>query len=413
MKVLCLASALVFTATLSGCGVMGQYQRYSRPQLFYPTTAILKQRLDAGSPPAAAAPSAQPAATTPPAVESPQLLVVGEVATNDDTVQDLRVSDQCGQGQVPQLHAEPSAMIVSQFVAEPGTSRWFKATFDASKVEDYIGDLDITVIGCGAANMSAALAQESGLIVKTRVRIGYRRLVTNYNLWAQGDVENEFGAQFASTFTVADVVFENPNDRPILIYGSSLRAQVRFLASVADVREVLGDQAIENPELLNQHMWGDRPASEALDFTDYIRPMAYSDILAIFGYQQEADPRARTISTLKSIGELAAGAAVFVTAPDYGSGVALFTGIIIPELEKQLLWDVLKHLKNLESRSLKEVEELPERGELRRVVFFPKRAIPNFLPPFPMYIAEITAEHVPVKAVLLEKKATITNGSED
>jgi hypothetical protein len=398
------APVLVLSMALGGCTLMGQYQRYERPPLFYPTTAILKQEIELGLSPAPAAPPA------PAASEPPEMLALNEIATNDSTLRDIRVSDQCADGQAPILHAEPAAMIVTRFTAEPGTTHWFKATFDASKVPDYIGDLDITVIGCGAANLSLTLARDRGLITTARVRIGYKRLVTNYNLWAQGDIESEFGTQFASTFTVADVVFENPNDRPILVYGSSLRAQVRFLAAVDDVKAVLGTKAIENPALLGQYRWGDRLASEALDFTEYVRPMAYSDILAIFSYQQEADPRQRTISSLKSVGELAAGAAVFVTGADYGSGVAIFTGVLIPELEKQLLWDVLKHLKNLESRSLKEVEEIPERGELRRVVFFPKRAIPNFLPPFPMYIAEITAENVPVKAVLLDKKATITSG---
>jgi hypothetical protein len=109
------------------------------------------------------------------------------------------------------------------------------------------------------------------------------------------------------------------------------------------------------------------------------------------------------------VGEVAAGAAVFISGVDYSKGVALFTGVLIPELEKQLLWDVLLHLKNLEQRSLKEVEEIAERGQVRRVVFFPRRALPNFLPPFPMYVAEIRPDDVPVKAVLIEKQATISN----
>lgn len=72
---------------------------------------------------------------------------------------------------------------------------------------------------------------------------------------------------------------------------------------------------------------------------------------------------------------------------------------------------MLKTSSALEARSLKEVEEIPARGELRRVVFFPRRALTNFLPAFPMYIAEITLDDVPVKAVLVEKRATITSGT--
>jgi hypothetical protein len=45
-----------------------------------------------------------------------------------------------------------------------------------------------------------------------------------------------------------------------------------------------------------------------------------------------------------------------VTSVDYGSGAALFHRRADSGAGEQLLWDVLKHLKNLESRSLKEVE---------------------------------------------------------
>jgi hypothetical protein len=428
-----IASTVLLVALLTGCSVVGHYQRYERPELFYPTTAILKQQLDqavppgmtppapkpqAGEPVAPAppsqslAPAAEQVTPSPPAgVEPLDVLSVVEIASDDKTVRELRVSDQCPSGQVPIIQVEPAAMIVTRFALEAGTTRWFKATFDVSKVPGYIGDLEITVISCAAASLSAARARAAGLLKTVTVRVGYRRLVTKYNIWSDGDVQNEFGVEFANTFIVADAVFENPNGRPILVYGSSLAARVRFLASVESVRKVLGENAIKHPALLNEFNWGNRPASEALDFWEYYRPMAYSDILAIFSYQQESDPRQRAISTLKSIGEVASAAAVFLTAADYGTGVALFTGVVIPELEKQLLWDVLKHLKNLESRSLKEVEEVPERGELRRVVFFPRRAIPHFLPPFPMYISEITIDDVPVKAVLLDKRATISGGS--
>jgi len=411
----------VLCIVTSGCrSLIGPYQRYERPELFHPTTAILKQQLARASksganrqrtvePPLAGGAMREQSLGE---VETPELFIADELKTDDRQVHEIRISDDCVPPQLPIIQAEPAAMIVTPVTAEAHKPRWFKAAFDASKVPGFIGDLDITVIGCAASNLSATHARAAGLLKTAKVRIGYKRLETKYNIWTDGDVENEFGAEFARTFIVADAVFENPNDKPILLYGSSLSAQVRFLASVEDVRKVLGQPVIDNPELLNTHLWHDRPASEALDFIEYYRPLAYSDILAIFSYQQESDPRQRTISTLKSFGEIAAGAAVFVSGVDYGTGVALFTGVLIPELEKQLLWDVLKHLKNLESRSLKEVEEIAERGELRRVVFFPRRAIPNFVPPFPMYIAEISLENVPVKAVLLEKQATISNGSQ-
>jgi hypothetical protein len=401
--------AVVTAIALSGCtALVGQYKPYQRPELFFPTTAILKQHLDAQTTPEK---SKEKKKLTPPAaeVEPLELILPRDLKTDDKTIQEIRVSDECPSGQLPVLQADPAAVIVTKFAAEPNSTRWFKATFDVSKAPGYVGPVEFTIISCAAANLSAREATDKGLLRTARVGVGYKRVYTNFNVWAMDDVRNEFGAQFSDTFIVADVVFQNPNDEPILVYGSSLFANVRFLASVQDVRKTLGENAISNPSSLINYEWGGVPLPDALDFVATYRPMAYSDILAIFSYQQESDPRQRAISTLKSIGEVASASAVFLTGSDYGSGVALFTGVLIPELEKQLLWDVLKHLKNLESRSLKEVEEVAGQGELRRVVFFPRRAIPHFLPPFPMYIAEITLDDLPVKTVLLNKKSTITN----
>ena len=399
---------------LCSCGVVGQYQRYERPELFYPPAEKLRQQLAQApaAPPAPGIPAAPPVVPAAPSPTPLEILMPTELAAGDAVAHDIRVSDTCTAPQVPAISVEPAGALVGNLALEPGTTTWFKTTFNLSRLAPaprFIGDLEITVISCQAGGLSATRARALGLLKTVRVAVGYKRLLTRFNIWSDADVAEEFGAEFARTFIAADAVFENPNANPILVYGSSLAARVRFLAAKDDVRRVLGQKAIDNPALLDNYMWDDVKASNALDFKEYYRPLSYSDILAIFSFQKESDPRARAISSLKSVGELAAGAAVFVSGVDYSKGVALFTGVLIPELEKQLLWDVLGHLKNLEQRSLKEVEEIAERGQVRRVVFFPRRALPNFLPPFPMYVAEIRPDDVPVKAVLIEKQATISN----
>jgi len=131
--------------------------------------------------------------------------------------------------------------------------------------------------------------------------------------------------------------------------------------------------------------------------------MSFADILAIFTYKREANPKQRGIEVMKSVGKLAAGAAVFISGIDYSRGVNLFAAVLTPELEKQLLWDVLLHVKNLESRTLHEIEEVTARGQLHKVVFFPRRAIYNITPAFPVYISEIRPDEATLSIVYIEK----------
>lgn len=331
----------------------------------------------------------------------PSMRVVHPAAIRADQLNktyDIRVMDKCSGGALPQITSYPPQLLAGPLTADsvPG---WYATSINPANHPEFVGDLRLVVRGCAGGKE----------IRDVRIPIAYDRLMTTFNLWARDDVAEEFGEEFARTFIVADVVFENPNALPILVYGSSLRARVRFLASQADVEKAFGPEVLKHPSRLDGVYWGGQSASDALDFQEAFRPLAYSDVLAIFTNRKESDPRQRTVSVMRSLGEVAAGAAVFVTSADYAKAVSLFTGIVVPELEKQLLWDVILHLKNIEQRSLKEVEEVPGRGQLRRAIFFPQRAILAMVPPFPMYVAEIRPDEVPVTAVLIDKKATVTS----
>jgi len=349
-----------------------------------------------------------------PAASDFSVLAPTEIPAGDTHDYDVRVFDKCP----PESEGPAISSYPPQALAKPvrdKAAQWFKATLNAnnlttSKDTPFIGDIRLLIRSCQAAALSEADAKAAGLMKEVSVRVGYRMLRTTFNIWASEDAEQEFGKAFSQSFIATDVVFENPNTKPVIVYGSSLSAKLRFLASVDDVKATFGKDIADHPSRLDHLTWGNRSASDALDFKELYRPLAYTDVLAIFTYQQQSDPRQQTMGWLKSAGELAAGGAVFLTARDYLKGVGLFTGILVPELEKRLLWDMILHVKNLQERGLKEVEEIPEHGQLRRVVFFPRRALPEFLPPFPMYIAEIRPDETPVTAVLVDKQAAVPSG---
>ena len=97
-----------------------------------------------------------------------------------------------------------------------------------------------------------------------------------------------------------------------------------------------------------------------------------------------SDPKQQTIDYMKSAGEIAAGATVFVGGATYSKAVAFVTGIVTTEVEKRLLWDILLHAKNLEARSLKDLEEVAPISAIHRLVFFPKRGLPGMVDGFPV-----------------------------
>ncbi len=257
---------------------------------------------------------------------------------------------------------------------------------------------DVLVIGAGAEaeGKSLAEAKNDNMVASKRFEveqpIGEHSdtfLPTTINLLSYEDTANEFGRNFANTFYAADVQFTNKTNQDLLLYGSSLRTDVRYLMDTDDVKKEFGQAAIDHPELLNSLQDSDGRLINYFDFVESRRPMSFSDVLAVFDYQRRGQAKQRAIDYLKFIGALATGASVFVSGADYAEGVAFFTGIFTPELEKLLLWDILLHIRNLDARSLKEVEEVPKFGQIHRVVYFPRRAIYGVIPQVPVYIAEI------------------------
>lgn len=231
------------------------------------------------------------------------------------------------------------------------------------------------------------------------------------------DVDNEFGRNFRKCFYVGELVIENRRtNQSFLAYSSSLVTEINYFVTKADWDQALRDDA-ENPlskrNGLSERIKDLNAQNGVTNVMDYLvsrrRPSTYSDILAIFEYQRKANPKQRFIEALKSVGEIAAGATIFIGGPTYPKAVAFATGIITPEIEKYLLWDVLLHAKNLEARSLKEIEEVPAAGAIHRVVFFPKRPIPGVFPNNLAYISSFNPNTaVNISGSFIDKSAPST-----
>ena len=157
--------------------------------------------------------------------------------------------------------------------------------------------------------------------------------------------ERLFGQTFSEEFYACSVNVVNPSDDKLIVYGTSVNAIVSL--------EVEGF----NP-------WQER-----------YRPLSFASILEGMNDIRRNSPEQKLISLLEFTGELATGAAVFVTGPDYGEGVALFTGIFTPELRARLLEDILANVSSIQVLGMNEVEEIAPQSQVTKYVFFPKGLI--------------------------------------
>ena len=268
----------------------------------------------------------------------------------------------------------------------------------------------VTVRSCRGLNLSPDKALEVGLLKDATyqvVKSSFRDISAKLVIWPYENVINEFGKAFADTFHAADIVFVNPNPKSLLVYGSSLTANIRFSPSRKSVENAYTNVVIENPSLLFIPDEDGNILADRMNWKESWRPLSFSDVLAIFSYQQESNPRKRGMEWLKSLGVLLTGASIFTPGIDYTRGVAFFTGVFNPALEKQLLWDMLLHLKNVEARALKEIEEITPNGQLRKAVFFPRDAIYGIIPEMPVYISEIRPDPASVTVTVIDKEATV------
>ncbi|MFZ4856830.1 MAG: hypothetical protein ACOYL3_10575 [Desulfuromonadaceae bacterium] len=342
-------------------------------------------------------------------VQVPPLKIIGpeeKILVKDQSYK-ISVYDECPVGVNPVVRFDPPDSGV--FSAQNGN--YWDYVIDTSKAFLPHGtSVQITAQSCRATRVTPEQIETVGLLKKAKYQVvkpEYQGVTAKLVVWSYEDTASEFGKIFAESFYAADAVFVNRTQKSMLVYGSSLTAHIRFLPSIEDMKKVYSEKAINAPSVLYRPDEKGKTIAERINWKEPWRPMCFSDVLAIFTYQQESAPRKRNMELLKSLGVLLTGATVFTPGIDYVKGVAFFTGVFNPELEKQLLWDVLLHVKNIEARAMKEIEEIKPNGQLRKAVFFPRRAIYGVLPEIPVYISEIRPDPANVLVTIIEKEATV------
>ena len=342
-------------------------------------------------------------------VESPSTSLL----VNTTTTYDLIVKDSGCTSTPPTITTNPYLTIG---MIKDGIQYKYSLNILGANIPNPNSKINLTIRSCSSTNMSEEKAREKGLVKTLFLAASketYTGLSAKLNVWSEKDTADEFGPLFSSYFYAADAVFVNRNSDSILVYGSDLTAKIRFRVAVDDVTKSYCGQYNKNPSDSKERqeciamIATDPKLTNRFDWKEDFRPMSFSDILAIFSYNQEADPRKRQVELFKSFGKILTGATVFTSSIDVTKGIGFLTGIVLPEYEKQALWDMLLHVKNLESRSLKEVEEVHGNGQLHKVVFFPKRAIVGVLPELPVYIAEIRPDQAKVDSTVIKKEATL------
>jgi hypothetical protein len=177
-------------------------------------------------------------------------------------------------------------------------------------------------------------------------------------LLADDNAAGLFGQAFADQFYVAQTTFRNPNDKPILIYGNTMRLVVRM-----DTPAASSDALSEDGQWLRKFWWA---TYEPLDY-DSIRRML--ETMQDHSWQH----RAAQALDLTSM-----GLGVWGAAANPGTQtlrvIAAFGGVK-PGLKDLLEADLNRYALNFREKGLNSIEEIPAQGTLTRCVFLPKGPI--------------------------------------
>ncbi|MBI1321399.1 MAG: hypothetical protein GC168_20950 [Candidatus Hydrogenedens sp.] len=386
---LCIAATVI---AASGCQTNEQLSRQELrllPEVYHPRTAAAAQVLSTGRP--LGLDIDGPIGTLTPESTKPYTVTITDRNGVADTM----------------IRFNP-AVADAGVVSNDGHSKVF--TIDPAGLTN-LRQIEVTAIQKSGASATLTEALSQGMAARRKFNVGTiapesnekELLRSQLNVWPPDLAADQFGEHFAKAFYVCDAFFYNDSEDPIILYGASLEAVVRYGLLREDAIDLFGEKIVDNPGLLTNFYDEYGALADYLDFKEERRPMSFADVLGIFEYRREKDPRQQALRILQSLGTIGVGASPFVEGPDFDAAMAFFNGIFLPELEKRLLWDILMHLKQLESRSLKEVEEVPAGGALHRVVFFPRFGIPATNPRKFVYITEIRPDDATVDYVLIAK----------
>lgn len=181
-------------------------------------------------------------------------------------------------------------------------------------------------------------------------------VTTTAHLLADDGAAQMFGHAFADQFHAAQVTFRNPNDKPILIYGNTMKLVVRMNVPLPGL---LSDEG----EPLRSRWWAT------------YEPLDYDSIRRMIEGQQEHGWRRNTELVLDAV--MAAGGgwlAVGGGGRDYSRAFGALSALA-PNIRNTLEKDLKRYVSNFRDRGLNSIEEIPANGVLTRYVFLPKGPI--------------------------------------
>lgn len=165
-----------------------------------------------------------------------------------------------------------------------------------------------------------------------------------------------FGRRFNDLFYVAQVTLRNPNDKPILVYGNTMRFVVRMTGG--------------SPTEL-----GEDGRPKRLNWWATFEPMDYDNVRRILEESNEKTWQ-KWLSKGIDFASMAGGiGSAFTTSLDFARGVGLFSGTFAPATKRLLEEDLLRFERNFREKGLNDIEEISAGGILTRYVFLPKGPI--------------------------------------
>ena len=153
------------------------------------------------------------------------------------------------------------------------------------------------------------------------------------------------------------------------------------------------------------------------------RPMTFQAVLNSLIFNHEKAPGSRTYAILESLAKVAGGLVGLGTVANefssrsYLASVNLYSTIVLPELQKQLMDDLKKLIRNLGEMGMDNIMSIPPNDVVDRYVFFPKGPIYNHVDEFnvsdPAYIVRIDSDDAGVEATLIDQDVVVHGGSAD
>ncbi len=201
--------------------------------------------------------------------------------------------------------------------------------------------------------------REGSYARRTFAVIDDRELQVRLMLLDEISSQRLFGSYFTRQFFAVYVHISNVSEHPLIVFGSSVEAEV----------------------VMNAQSWDPWYA--------VYRPLSFQSILECMQDIRRESRNQRIVDLLEFTGQIASAATVFVTHSDYAEGVALFTGTFNPAARDLLLEDILANLSTLQNLAFDEVEEVSPRGQITKYLFLPKGPIYGAVGDEPAYIQEV------------------------